>query len=76
MQQSEKTCVVPFDGNPMLDEIQCGHCEGSSLWKWEIGFIFVMRADPPPAPECEFGDGEFITAIISEARKALAERAG
>jgi hypothetical protein len=79
MNQSTYTFTCPFDfatAAPTLDEFICGHCGGTSLWKWEIGFIYVMRADPPPAPPCGFGDSEFIQHVIAEAKADLEERGG
>lgn len=33
--------------DPMLDVLTCGVCGGTSLWKWELGMIWIGPLDPP-----------------------------
>jgi hypothetical protein len=45
----------PWDRDPMLDVVTCGPCGGTSLWRFEIGFIYIGPLEPPspkhkPAP--------------------------
>lgn len=78
MNQFDGTRIEPFTGNSMMDEITCGNCFGTSLWKWEVGFFFVMAADPPPssleeAPNFLEPRG-FIEGVIKRAREHLDNR--
>lgn len=33
--------------DPFLDVLTCGVCGGTSLWRFEIGMIFIKELDPP-----------------------------
>ena len=39
--------IVAWDRDPMLDVITCGPCGGTSLWRFEIGFIYIGPLEPP-----------------------------
>lgn len=38
---------TPYKPDPMLDLMTCGVCEGTSLWRFEIGMIYHGPLDPP-----------------------------
>lgn len=64
-----------FAPNPMLDELVCGNCGGTSLWKWEMGFILVTAARPPDAYSktgYKVKDGTVSPFIQDVTRRALA----
>ena len=68
-----KTYIRPFpDG--FLDEVVCGNCGGTSIWKWEIGFFYVTHGEPPKMPATAFGEGEFIAGVIRNARQVIDAR--
>lgn len=77
MNQFQDTRVRDFSDG-FLDEIRCGNCQGSSLWKWEIGFIYVCEGEPPPAAHLESGftDAPWLRQSIAYARARIAERMG
>ncbi len=33
--------------DPMLDVLTCGPCGGTSLWRFEIGFLYIGPLDAP-----------------------------
>jgi hypothetical protein len=35
--------------DPMLDELTCGTCEGTSIWLWGFGMMYIRPGSPPPA---------------------------
>jgi hypothetical protein len=72
MNHFASTRVAAFD--EMLDEITCGNCAGSSIWKWELGFFYVTHGQPPSLPPSAFGDGEFISGVISKVREIINAR--
>jgi len=61
----------------ILDELTCGACGGTSLWKWEVGFFYVCEGEPPPAYDVPsaYQNGEFINGVIREAHTKMAARA-
>lgn len=47
--------ISEWDRDPMLDVITCGPCGGKSLWRFEMGMIYIGPLEPPrskhePAP--------------------------
>lgn len=75
MNRHDSTSTRDFRGG-FLTEICCGNCAGTSIWKWEMGFVYVTAGDRPPAADrpSAFGDGEFIRRVIGEAREVIANR--
>lgn len=70
------THVRTFTPDPMLDEIVCGNCGGTSIWKWEMGFVFITAGDRPPAADAApgFSDSDFIRGVVANVCAAIAER--
>ncbi|WP_270374931.1 hypothetical protein [Marinicauda sp. Alg238-R41] len=74
MQRYPDTRMVTFDGDPMLDEITCGNCGGSSLWRFEIGMVFVCVGEAPkPSAQSGFKPDPFIERVIASAQKHIAD---
>lgn len=49
MQLAGETCLDQIDA--FEDEMHCGHCTGTSFWRWELGFVFIGPGNPPkPEP--------------------------
>lgn len=44
--------------DPMLDVLTCGVCEGTSLWRFELGMIYIgpLDAPKPSHPSVDFYD--------------------
>jgi transcription elongation factor Elf1 len=44
--------------DPMLDVLTCGVCGGSSLWRFELGMIYIgpLEAPRPSNPGVDFYD--------------------
>lgn len=36
-----------WDRDPFLDVLTCGVCKGTSLWRFELGMMYVAPLDPP-----------------------------
>lgn len=36
-----------WDGDLLLDKLTCGVCGGTSLWRFEMGMIYVKALNPP-----------------------------
>lgn len=36
-----------WDRDQMLDKLTCGVCGGTSLWRFELGMMYVAALDPP-----------------------------
>jgi len=45
-----------YDKDPFLDVLTCGNCKGTSLWRFEVGMIFigVLKHPIPKAEETAF----------------------
>ncbi len=39
--------IKAWDRDPMLDVITCGPCGGTSLWRFEMGMIYIGPLSPP-----------------------------
>lgn len=46
-QTGEGWAFETWDRDPMLDKLSCGVCGGTSLWRWEMGFMYIGPLAPP-----------------------------
>jgi len=53
MGTNEATAWHEYEEDPMLDVHCCGHCGGTSIWRWELGFFFVRPLTPPNEGDAE-----------------------
>lgn len=46
-QQEEGWSFKAWDRDPFLDVLTCSVCKGTSLWRFELGMMYVAPLDPP-----------------------------
>lgn len=47
--QNDSWKFEPYDKDPICDVLTCGVCSGTSLWRFELGMIYMGPLDPPKA---------------------------
>lgn len=47
IQTGEKWGFLVWDRDPFIDVATCGCCGGTSLWRFELGMIYIGPLDPP-----------------------------
>lgn len=47
VQSKEGWSIIPWNKDPMLDVITCGPCGGTSLWRFEMMFIYIGALEAP-----------------------------
>lgn len=45
--QGEHWTFHAWDRDPMLDVLTCGVCGGTSLWRFELGMMWIGPLEPP-----------------------------
>jgi hypothetical protein len=45
--QNDTWSIKQWERDPFLDVLTCGVCGGTSLWRWEIGMIWIGPLDVP-----------------------------
>lgn len=71
-QLSEGWHFREWDRDQFLDVLTCGHCEGTSLWRFEMGMIYIGPLEPPkpkavPAPYYDIPNAALSTPTTGEA---------
>lgn len=49
MQMHGNWSIKTWDRDPFIDVITCGPCGGKSLWRFEMGMIYIGPLTPPQA---------------------------
>ena len=46
-QDGDSWKFLPWERDLFLDVLTCGVCGGTSLWRWEVGMIWIGPLEPP-----------------------------
>ncbi len=59
-QSSDDWQFEKWSRDPMLDVLKCGVCGGTSLWRFELGMLYIgpLEAPRPSNPGVDFYDIE------------------
>lgn len=66
--QNGKWTIEEWKRDPMLDVLTCGVCGGESLWRFEMGMIFIAPLTPPKPQSEGVKYYSVEDAALSEAR--------